>query len=145
MYPNTIVDQSSICEQCHAHDVLILYFLSFVLSLSLSKIFYSSSSSLCAFFEHVRLWVFFSCRGWTWPCRTCERQLRDSNGKDTTPPFAQSKTRCTTSRATTTRCATMGHGQQVPLLQVQLRHRGRARHQLLHVLHHLLIPFSLFY
>jgi hypothetical protein len=40
MYPNTIVDQSSICEQCHAHDVLILYFLSSVLSLSLSRRFF---------------------------------------------------------------------------------------------------------
>jgi hypothetical protein len=63
----------------------------------------SSSSSLRAFFACVCLWIFFSRGGGTWPCCTCERQLRDSGGRDAAPPSAQLTTRYATLRATTTR------------------------------------------
>lgn len=88
----------------HTSTYILLYF-SFTffrsLSLSLSNILSSSSSSL-----HVCLWIFFSRGGWTWPCRTCERQLRDSDEGDATPPSAQLTTQYATLRATMTRWAT---------------------------------------
>lgn len=84
----------------HIYLYFIVFFFHF-LPFSLSNILSSSSSSL-----RVCLWIFFSRGGWTWPCRTCERQLRDSDEGDATPPSAQLATQYATLRATMTRWAT---------------------------------------